>query len=82
MRTAEWKYIHYPCKPYGELYHVTEDPWELHNLYADLPEVREGMLRRLYRLMDETEDFRHPVYGQFSGIDPTTGDTIWHYHTW
>lgn len=81
-RTAEWKYIHYPCKPYGELYHIAKDPWELHNLYAERPDVREEMQWRLYRLMDATEDFRHPVYEQFSGTDPATGQEVRHYHTW
>jgi arylsulfatase len=34
-RTAEWKLVHYPKTRHGELYHLTEDPHELTNLYAD-----------------------------------------------
>ena len=34
-RTKEWKLVHYPKAKYGELYHLSEDPHELTNLYAD-----------------------------------------------
>ena len=82
LRTKEWKLIHYPTKPYGELYHLSEDPWELRNLYADRPDVRERLTYQLYRFMDANEDFRHPAYLQFSGVDPATGQEVRHYHTW
>ena len=32
-RTRDWKLVFYAGKPYGELYHLAEDPDELHNLY-------------------------------------------------
>jgi arylsulfatase A-like enzyme len=34
-RTREWKLVHYTRQKYGELYHLTEDPYELTNLYDD-----------------------------------------------
>jgi arylsulfatase len=34
-RTREWKLVHYNKAKYGELYHLTEDPYELTNLYDD-----------------------------------------------
>ena len=34
-RTTEWKIVHYPKAAHGELYHLTEDPHELNNLWAD-----------------------------------------------
>ncbi|MDE2810077.1 MAG: sulfatase-like hydrolase/transferase [Gemmatimonadota bacterium] len=35
-RTEAWKLVFYPGEPYGELYHLEEDPDELYNLYDDL----------------------------------------------
>jgi arylsulfatase len=35
IRTDEWKLIHYRNRPYGELYHLKEDPWEKANLWHD-----------------------------------------------
>ena len=34
-RTREWKLVHYPKAKYGELYHLSEDPYELTNLWGD-----------------------------------------------
>jgi len=34
-RTKEWKLVHYNKARHGELYHLTEDPHELDNLYDD-----------------------------------------------
>lgn len=34
-RTREWKLVHYTRQKYGELYHLTEDPYELTNLYGE-----------------------------------------------
>ncbi|MBC8232532.1 sulfatase-like hydrolase/transferase [bacterium] len=82
LRMREWKLIHYPGKSYGELYHLTDDPNELNNLYAELPDMREKMTLNLYRHLDATEDFKHPRYMRFTGKDPETGDEITHYHTW
>ncbi len=82
IRTHEWKLVHYPGKPYGELYHIPSDPRELSNEYATRPEVVEALTLRLYRLLDATEDFKHPTYQRFTGIDPATGAEVTHYHTW
>lgn len=35
LRTDRWKIVHYPERPYGELYDLTVDPWESHNLWDD-----------------------------------------------
>jgi arylsulfatase A-like enzyme len=82
LRTREWKLIHYPAKSYGELYHLSEDPHELNNLYAELPEIREKMTLDLYHHLDATEDFKHPRYNRFTERVPETGEEVTHYHTW
>ena len=82
IRTRAWKYIHYPRKPYGELYHLPDDPYELHNCYDAEPDVREEMTRLFYEQMDATEDFRHPKYQRFTGRHPETGEPVTHYLTW
>ena len=33
--TKEWKLAEYPGESFGELYHLTEDPKEQHNLWAE-----------------------------------------------
>jgi arylsulfatase len=82
IRTREWKLVHYPAKPYGELYHLTEDPHELNNLYAERPDVRDRMTLDYYRHLDAIEDFKHPTYARFTGTDPATGKEVTHYLTW
>ena len=82
IRTREWKLIHYPAKDYGELYHLTEDPHELDNRYMDQAELRDKMTLDLYRHLDATEDFRHPVYPRFTGRSAETGEEVTHYLTW
>ena len=82
IRTRDWKLIHYPGKEWGELYHLSEDPHELNNLYNECPDVRDRMRLDLYRLLDETEDFRHPGYSRFTGRDPESGEEVTHYLTW
>ena len=52
------------------------------NLYHREPGLREEMRRAYYALLDRTEDFRHPRYQRFTGVDPETGREITHYHTW
>ena len=34
VRTRDWKLVHYPGQPYGELYDLRADPGELRNLYG------------------------------------------------
>ena len=82
IRTREWKLIHYPSQAHGELYDIANDPRELSNLYASRPDLVEEMTQRLYRLLDGTEDFMHPKYQRFEGVDPATGKKVTHYHTW
>ena len=56
IRTTEWKLVHTPGREINELYHLTTDPWELHNVYArerDGPIVAD-LLRRLH-------DWRRPL---------------------
>ena len=80
IRTTDWKLIHYPTKPYGELYHLSEDPHELDNLYDKRIDVRESMTLEYYRHLDSIEDFRHPTYLRFSGS--RDGEETTHYMTW
>ena len=50
IRTTEWKLVYTPGREINELYHLTTDPWELHNVYArerDGPVVAD-LLRRLH----------------------------------
>ena len=82
LRTREWKLIHYPGKPWGELYHLAEDPYEFNNLYDECPDVGDRMTLDLYHHLDATEDFKHPRYQRFTGKHPETGEEITHYHTW
>ena len=82
IRTRDWKLIHYPTRPWGELYHLAEDPHELHNLYDERPDVRDKMTLDFYRLMDATEDFKHPKYARYTDRHPETGEEITHYLTW
>ncbi len=62
VRTEGWKYIHYPHgdgspdRHLAELYHLTEDPGERHNLIADpacAGKVRE-LKALLHQLMEQT----------------------------
>ncbi|MFI2856305.1 sulfatase [Paenibacillus sp. JSM ZJ436] len=52
VRNESWKLVYYRGRPYGELYHLKEDPWERHNLWenASASGVKE-QLKSL--LMDE-----------------------------
>ena len=62
VRTDEWKYIHYPHGDGGadrhlaELYHLTSDPEELHNLINDPGCAKrvQQLERELVRLMKST----------------------------
>lgn len=51
-RTAEWKYIYAPENPKlpEELYHLTADPHEQHNLIDTQPEVRLRLRQQIERL--------------------------------
>lgn len=58
VRTKEWKLIHYPGRPYGELYDLRNDPDEFINLWADArhAERRKEMERLLLDRMLAAED--------------------------
>lgn len=55
IRSKEWKLCHHAGAMYngedvGELYHISEDPWEMNNLYHDsaCAEIREDLRRTLF----------------------------------
>jgi arylsulfatase A-like enzyme len=58
IRTGDWKLIHYPGCPYGELYDLQGDPGEFDNLWADpgyagkRHELETLLLDRLYEAGD------------------------------
>ncbi len=57
-RTKEWKLVHYVKAKYGELYHLTEDPHELTNLYDDpqYAPCRAEMEALLFDWLNATQD--------------------------
>ena len=71
IRTKEWKLVHRPRGMFsenedaGELYHVSEDPWEMNNLYDDPQyyELREDLRRRLFEWTQWTTRYHnaHPL---------------------
>jgi len=65
VRTRAWKLVHYPGQPYGELYNLQEDPWELHNLYgqAQYQAVIDQLRSRLLDWTIESEDCLPPIRG-------------------
>ncbi len=68
IRTKEWKLCHRPRGMFkekddaGELYHVTEDPWEMANLYDDprYCKIREELRRRLFDWTQWTTRYGNP----------------------
>jgi arylsulfatase A-like enzyme len=58
VRTREWKLVHYPGQPYGELYHLPDDPWELCNRYGEpaLAEITNRLRARLLDWCIETDE--------------------------
>jgi len=50
VRTRDWKLVFYVGESFGELYHLSEDPDELHNLY-DAVGGREARGRLVERMM-------------------------------
>ena len=65
IRTDTWKLVYYPGQPYGELYNLQEDPWELYNLFEQ--PAHQSLIQELKgRLLDwliETEDCLPPARG-------------------
>ena len=50
VRTREWKLVFYLGESFGELYHLNEDPDELHNLY-DAPECQPARQQLVEQMM-------------------------------
>ena len=60
LRTRDWKLIHYPGKPYGELYDLENDPDEYDNLWAD--PARRARRRQLeIVLLDRLHEAEDPL---------------------
>ena len=65
VRTRDWKLIHYPASPYGELYHLADDPDEFVNLWADpahlasRKEMEGLLLERLAAAQDPLPERHH-----------------------
>jgi arylsulfatase len=82
IRTDEWKLTYYPEEDDGELYNMTEDPWEHKNLYHRdaYRDVRSDLLRRLFAFHVETEE---PVIPSSSGIPiATSAHAAWSKRWW
>jgi len=58
IRTKDWKLIHYPNRPHGELYDLRNDPDEFDNLWHDpaYADKRIELERLLLNHLCETED--------------------------
>jgi arylsulfatase A-like enzyme len=69
VRTKQWKLVHYPGQPYGELYHLETDPWELTNLYNQEPyrPVQQELAGMLLDWLIEAEDCL-PASGTNMGV--------------
>lgn len=78
VRTAEWKYIHYPHgdgspdRFTAELYHHSVDPLEQHNLIDDprCQQVSRQLARRLEKLSQQIGPDRLPVYEGITNVLP------------
>jgi arylsulfatase len=58
VRTHTHKLVHYPGRNEGELYNLSEDPWELHNLHGTpgSEDIETALTQRLLDLHIETTD--------------------------
>ncbi|MFB6227735.1 MAG: sulfatase [Halobacteriales archaeon] len=84
IRTDEWKLTHYVNGEGGELYHISEDPWEHDDLY-DEEEYRSVRLRLTERLLDFYATTEEPVIpGDRSAPreGETEAHTIWTRRWW
>lgn len=52
LRTGEWKLIYNTTTNQRELYHLTEDPNEMENLWGRYPEIQEKLWLRLQEHLD------------------------------
>ncbi len=53
IQNTEWKLVYYAGRPYGELYHLAEDPKERRNLWDD-PSCQEKKQELLLMLLEKT----------------------------
>ncbi|AWW32687.1 choline-sulfatase [Echinicola strongylocentroti] len=63
VRTVDWKLINYPQQQYTQLFNLSEDPLELHNLADQHPEKVEELtelLENWHETSDDTSDL-HPT---------------------
>jgi choline-sulfatase len=80
IRTKEWKLCHRPLgmfkdgKDWGELYHVSEDPWEMRNEYHDSQhhQIREDLRRRYFDWLQMTTRFGNFLTEEPAGKDGKT----------
>jgi arylsulfatase A-like enzyme len=58
LRTEEWKLIYFPVARTGMVFHLREDPGELHNLYFDsgYASVRAELFERLLHYLYTSKD--------------------------
>lgn len=77
VSTREWKYV-YNGFDDDELYHLTEDPHELHNLAADpcYDDIKHEMVRRMWRFACREEDTMHNPYGTVALCPWGPGDAV------
>ena len=68
IRTYDWKLVHYPGQPYGELYNLQDDPWELINLYGQ-PEYQAITNELQIKLLDW-------LINTEGGLPATEGDIV------
>jgi len=81
IRTKEWKLCHRPRGIFkekddeGELYNLTEDPWEMTNLYGEArySDIREELRRRLFDWTLWSTRYGNPWLRHDDG----TGDGKW-----
>ena len=90
---GQWKLIYRPTRPHkSELFHLTEDPDELVNLYAERPQEKQRLLEELARLrpwvlepfapsddVDTLAETRTALtaLGYLSGEEEVLGDIHW-----
>jgi len=49
VRSEDWKLVHFVDEPHGQLFHLTEDPDEVNNLWDDpaAAEMKQHLLSEL-----------------------------------
>ena len=60
LRNKDWKLIHYPGSPWGELYNLNNDPGEFENLWAE-PQYRNIKNEMQAQLLDRVIEGNDPL---------------------